>query len=132
MWKLDGSEQAAQRLEAILQTLGGEQTVRGACAALGIAPTRFHQLRQEALQAALERLEPGQVGRPSRPAPDPQITQLQAEIADLRLQLKAVSVQAELAAVLPRVMVDPSPPATEDEGKKASRRRTKRPVRRRK
>lgn len=130
VWKLDGSQQACRRLEVILQTLTAEQSVQQACGVLGIAATRFHQLRQEALQAALARLEPGQAGRPSRPAEDPRISQLQAEIHELRLQLQAASVRAELAAILPR-LGDAAATAGEGEGKKSSRRRPSRSGRRR-
>jgi hypothetical protein len=128
--KLDGSEQACRRLEVILQTIGGETSVQQACAALGIAATRFHQLRQVTLQAALARLEPGQAGRPSRAAEDPRISQLQAELDELRLQLQAASVRAELAAILPR-LGDGASTAREDDGKKAARRRPSRSGRRR-
>jgi hypothetical protein len=128
---LDGSAQACARLEAILQTLGGNQTVQGACSALGVAATRFHQLRQVALQAALDRLEPAVVGRPARAAEDPRIACLQQEIGELRLQLQAAQVRAELAALLPRAVEGSATPPAESEGKKASRRRTKRPLRRR-
>jgi hypothetical protein len=89
VWKLQGSQQACRRLEVILRTLGGEQSVQAACAELGIAPTRFHQLRQEALQAALRGLEPGQAGRPATAAQDPRLSQLQAEIHELRLAVQA-------------------------------------------
>jgi hypothetical protein len=134
VWKLTGSAQACQRLEVILQTLGGAQSVAGACSVLGIAPTRFHQLRQEALQAAVQSLEPGLAGRPASRTPvDPRIDQLRAEVRDLQLQLQAAEVRAELAAVLPRLAGPPPAPTSgeEDEGKKTSRRRTKRPHRRR-
>jgi hypothetical protein len=131
VWKLDGSAQACARLEVILQTLGGGQTVQRACSALGVASTRFHQLRQDALQAALGSLEPGPVGRPARPAEDPRIASLEEEIRALRLQLKAAGVRAELAATLPRLVGQAEAPPEQDAGKKAPRRRTKRPVRRR-
>jgi hypothetical protein len=130
VWKLDGSDQACARLEVILQTLGGSLSVQSACAALGVAATRFHQLRQTALQAALARLEPAPVGRPARPAEDPRVASLRQEILELRLQLQAAEVRALLAAVLPRVVED-SAVAQEAVGKKASRRRSQRPTRRR-
>jgi hypothetical protein len=131
VWKLEGSPVACRRLEAILQTLGGGQSVQQACAGLGVAATRFHQLRQEALQAALASLEPGQAGRPSRRPQDPRISQLQAEVRELRLQLQAASVRAELAALLPRLAEGGAATAEEGEGKKARRRRPSRSGRRR-
>jgi hypothetical protein len=131
VWKLDGSMLACARLEAILHTVGGTRSLQGACSELAIAPTRFHQLRQVALQAALASLEPGQVGRPARAAEDPRIALLHEEIRQLQLQLQAANVRTELATILPRVVEDAAAPAAEVEGKKASRRRTKAPVRRR-
>jgi hypothetical protein len=138
VWKLDGSSLACQRLQVILQTLGGEQSLQDACAELGIAPTRFHQLRQEALQAALAELEPGRAGRPGRAPQDPRISQLEAEVHELRLQLQAANVRAEIAAVLPlpagrqgRCHEDAAAAVEQPEAKKTRRRQHKRPSRRR-
>lgn len=130
VWKLQGSQQACRRLEVILRTLGGAQSVQAACAELGIAPTRFHQLRQEALQAALWGLEPGQAGRPSKAAQDPRISQLEAEVHELRLAVQAAEVRSDITALLPRLDASAAA-AGEDDGKKARRRRHQRPGRRR-
>src|SRR6516225_9968517 len=66
--KLDGAEQTKERLKAILQTLSGPTRMLEACAQLEIGETRFHQLRQVALQAALSAMEPRPSGRPSHNA----------------------------------------------------------------
>ncbi len=47
--RLDGSEQAKDRMEVILQTIAGMMTIRQACDRLGIDEARFFQLRTEAL-----------------------------------------------------------------------------------
>jgi hypothetical protein len=68
--RLQGSPQAKRRLRAILQTVGQGQRVCDASADLDLTPQRFHTLRQEALQGALDALRPGRAGRPrKRPAP---------------------------------------------------------------
>jgi hypothetical protein len=60
------SPQAKQRTKLILQMVFGGSRVGEACAALDICPQRFHQLREELLQAAVESMEVQPGGRPSR------------------------------------------------------------------
>jgi hypothetical protein len=60
---LTGSEQAKLRLEVVLDTIAGKCGVKEACLRLGISEPRFHQLREQVLTAALERLEPKPAGR---------------------------------------------------------------------
>ena len=62
--RLSGSELAKLRLTTLLQTLRGELTVPEACARLEIGESRFHALRNQWLQEALELLEPRPLGRP--------------------------------------------------------------------
>jgi hypothetical protein len=63
---LEGSQQAKQRLETILETIVGRLTIEQACKRLGIGSARFHNLRTEVLEAGLARLEPRPMGRPPR------------------------------------------------------------------
>jgi hypothetical protein len=65
---LAGSQQAKERLQVVLETLAGTCRVQEVCQRLGLSEPRFHQLRQQVLEAALERLEPRPAGR--KPAPD--------------------------------------------------------------
>jgi hypothetical protein len=119
--KLEGSVQTKERLKVILQTMRGDLTVLEACAQLGVSTQRFHQLREEAMQGALQALEPRPAGRPSRP-PTPaeeQVEQLQKELAHKEFAVRAAQVREEIALVLPRV-VQPAEPA---EKKKKTRRR---------
>jgi len=121
--KLQGSPEAKRRLELILRTLAGTCRVQQACAELGLSEARFHQLRQEALQAALDNLAPRPAGRPAAPPADPRLAELAQDKEALRLELWAAQTREEIALVLPR-LAQPGPAAPEEPStKKASRRR---------
>src|SRR5262245_41423026 len=84
--QLDGSAIAKERLKVVLETIAGTCRVQEACRRLGICEQRFHQLRQEALEAALAGIEPGTPGRRPHtltPAED-QVRDLQEQLADQR------------------------------------------------
>ena len=101
--QLAGSETACERLSLIMRALAGELSVPDACAALGIGESRFHQLRQEALQGALEALEPRPTGRPPQP-PAPgaaRIAVLEQELRECKWELQACRIRLELAEALP-------------------------------
>jgi len=118
--KLDGSQEARRRLQVILQTLAGRSRVQQACAELGIGVARFHALRLEALQGAVEQLEL----RPAAPPADPRIAVLEARIGELELELQAAQTREEIALVLPRLHPEPATEGTP--GKKPRRRRKSR------
>lgn len=101
--KLDGSEQAKQRVQVLLETLAGTRRVGEACAQLGISEPRFDQIRIEALQAAVAALEPKPIGRPSNvpTASELEAQQLRTKVAELEAALKAALIRAELAVTLP-------------------------------
>jgi len=106
---LEGSAEAKRRLEVILESLNGKWTVAEARAQLGLGEARFHELRTEILQLALNRAEPRLPGRP-RHEPSPEQTQvaaLEAEIRDLRIDLKAAQVREEIALVMPHLLQPP-------------------------
>ena len=117
---LPGSEQAKERLKVVLETVAGRCRIQEACRRLGISEPRFHQLRQQVLEAALERLEPQPAGR--KPAPrSPEQIRLDAladELAAKDVELRAAQVRAEIALTLPRVAEEPATP----EKKRHSRR----------
>jgi hypothetical protein len=118
--KLDGPSDAKRRLEVILRTLAGTCRVQEACAELGVSEARFHQLRQEALQAALDGLVPRPAGRPPAAPADPRLGELEQQKEELRLELLATQTREEIALVLPRLaQAEAEAPA----GKKARRRR---------
>lgn len=124
VWRLQGSAQAKQRLQLLLETLAGSCRVGEACQRLQISEPRFDQIRIEALQAALRELEPGVAGRPSsQPHPaEVEVGRLKERIAQLEAESKAALIRAEVAVTLPQ--------AGKVEAKKASRspsRRSRRP-----
>jgi hypothetical protein len=117
--RLPGSAAAMERLQVVLETLAGRCRVLEACARLGISEPRFHQLRTQVLEAALERLEPRPAGRPAQtPTPaEPQVEALQAALADREVEMRAAQVRTEIALILPQVV------QTTDPAEKKTRRR---------
>jgi transposase-like protein len=107
--KLEGSASAKERLKVVLETLTGSCRVQEACARLGICEQRFHQLRQEALEAALAGLEPGIPGRPAHtPSPaEEQVRALEEQLAAMDRELRAAKAREEIALTLPRVVHEP-------------------------
>jgi hypothetical protein len=103
---LSGSAAAKERLKVVLQTLAGHCRVVEACTRLGISEPRFHQLRVELLQAALERLEPRPSGRPPGARTPAAEAELHARVAELEVELQASQVREEIALILPRVVHD--------------------------
>jgi hypothetical protein len=108
---LDGSEVARHRLKVILRTIKGECRLSEACAELEVSPQRFHQLREEAMTAAVAGIEPGRPGRrPQTRSPEGErIRVLEAELAAKDVELKAAQARAEIATILPHVASEPEP-----------------------
>lgn len=104
--KLEGPEDEKKRLRVILETVAGQRTIASACDELGIKPARFHELRTQALQAALEGIAPGSPGRPANPdaAPDPKVAELEAKVRDLDLELRASQVREQIALTMPHLL----------------------------
>jgi predicted ArsR family transcriptional regulator len=93
-------------LRVVLLAGSGQITVPQAAAQLGIGPTRFHELRNELLQHALESAEPKARGRPAKhdsPA-EVRIRQLEQEVQSLKLDLRAAQIRQELEVILPHVV----------------------------
>jgi len=103
--KLDGACEEKERLKAILDTMYREKRMLEACAELGIGETRFHQLRQAAMQAALTAIASKPAGRPSLAglSESEQIRMQQQRIEELELALHLAQVREEIALVLPQV-----------------------------
>src|SRR6202521_3010891 len=103
--KLDGADATKERLKVIFDTLTGETRVLEACATLAIGETRFHQLRETALQGALTALEPRPPGRPSRTATadTEEIRVLRRRVVELEQALHEAQVREEIALVLPHL-----------------------------
>ena len=100
---LEGSDAARERLKRIVDSLAGRATVAEVCAELGIGESRFHQLRTDALQAAVDRLEPRPAGRPTQPVSptDARVVELERQLRELRWELQACQIRLELAQALP-------------------------------
>jgi hypothetical protein len=119
--RLEGSAQAKRRLRLVLETLAGQRTVTAAGQALGISRRRFHALRSEFLQAALDELEPRSVGRPGRNQDeDDRVAGLEVEIQKLQVELRASQVREEIALAMPHLL------RRARTGKKARARKTRR------
>jgi len=112
--RLDGPEGDRHRLKVILETIAGQRTVASACEELGIKPARFYELRTQALQSALEGIAPGSAGRPARldTTPDPKISELEAKVRDLDLELRASHVREHIALTMPHILKPESEPDT--------------------
>ena len=131
--QLPGSELAKERLKVVLETLAGTCRVQEACERLQISEPRFHQLRLQVLESALGSLEPRSPGRPPKtltPAEE-QVVQLQEQLSDKEIELRAAQARAEIALVLPQV-VDKEVSPVERPEKKTRRRQTRRPAGKRK
>jgi hypothetical protein len=100
--KLEGEREEKERLKAILATMFGEMRLLEACAEMGIGETRFHQLRELALQAALEAIARRPAGRPSLASfsEAEEIRRQALRIEELELALHEAEVREEIALVL--------------------------------
>jgi hypothetical protein len=99
-----GDPQPKQRLQSILSTLGGQQSVDDACSDLGIGPTHFAALRRRVLQAGLDALLPRPVGRPAHvpSRSEREVAALRQRIAELEYENTILHARLELTA-LPRM-----------------------------
>src|SRR5262249_55934413 len=98
-------DQAKERLRVILQVLTGELTAAAAQLQLGVSPSRFHELRRQALEGALARLTPAAAGRPPKePEHSEREQELLRRIDDLEVDLQAAFVRTEIALVMPHVL----------------------------
>lgn len=122
--QLDGSTEAKRRAKVILQTLQGDLRVQEACQLLAICEQRFHQLREEMLQAAVARMEARPVGRPRRAAEPADVQALKEQLAAKELELRVAHLREEIALAMPQVLARPVEPP-EPEKKKPHRTRSR-------
>ena len=106
--QLEGSAEAKRRAKVILQTLHGDMRVQDACRILGICEQRFHQLREEMLQAAVARLEARPAGRPRRAAEPADVQALKEQLAAKALELRVAHLREEIALAMPQVVARPA------------------------
>jgi hypothetical protein len=109
--QLQGSAEAKRRAKVILQTLQGDLRVQDACGILGICEQRFHQLREEMLQAAVARLEARPAGRPRRAAEPADVQALKEQLQAKALELRVAHLREEIALAMPEVVARPAGPA---------------------
>jgi len=121
--KLEGSEHAKERLRAVLETIAGETTVEDACRRLGISRSRFHALRADVLQSALDRLAPRAPGRPAKrtEAEDDELDLLRRDNGWLREELEIARTRTEIALVMPHILRDPVSVPPSEAGKRRAR-----------
>jgi hypothetical protein len=105
-----------------LATIAGRLTVPEACQQLGIGESRFHELRNQTLQATLEALEPRPLGRPAKPTSleQPEVDALQAELRRLQADLELAQLRLSLAPIRPGLVGDQ--PAADDLAEKKNTR----------
>lgn len=104
---LEGAEAEKRRLRIVLETLSGERTIEQACEELGVSSSRFHELRRQALQAALDGVTPHPPGRPKHEEssnPSSRLAELEQEVRELRLELQAAYTRTEIALAMPHVL----------------------------
>jgi hypothetical protein len=102
----EASQPAKERLKGVLETLGGNARVQEVCQRLKISEPRFHQLREQVIDASLASLEPRRPGRRRRSdSPlEQQVRDLEKQVADLKVQLHVAQVREEIRLVLPGVV----------------------------
>jgi len=120
---LEGPEELKRRLRVILQTLTGERTVLEACRELGVGQARFHELRQQVLQGALDGIAPGRPGRPRKVETEEggRVRELEDELDEMKVDLQAARVRTEIALTMPHLLRE-----RKKKGAKAKARRSRR------
>ena len=118
--KADGSDQAKTRLKLILQTIAGEITVAHASQQLGMSEARFHELRQQWIQAACTALEPKPLGRPKETTVEEEVEllRLHRENKNLKMHLRAAQIREEIGIAMPHVLKPRQEPDPGDAKKK--------------
>lgn len=108
---VEGSDAAKERLRVILETLAGTLSVEHACALLNVGEARFHEMRGEVLQQAVNLLEPKAKGRPPAPPPSEdaqEVARLRAQVVDLSIDLRAAQIREEIALISPHLLKRPA------------------------
>lgn len=127
--KLDGDAETKERLRVILETLSGELSAAEACEQLGIGPSQLARLRERALAGALAALAPRPPGRPAAPPPEDdadRVAELEAEVQELMIELRASQLREEIAIIMPHLLrPTAAKKKTGGPARKRRRRRTK-------
>jgi hypothetical protein len=96
---LHGSFEAKLRLKTIVLSVLGDVSVVEACERLGIQSSRFHVVRRDALQAAVDRLEPHHAGRPrgESEATSARVRTLEERLGQREIDVRHERTRAEIA-----------------------------------
>lgn len=94
-----GSFEAKHRLKTVVLSLTGDVLVVEACERLAIGSARFHVIRAQALQAAVERLEPHRAGRPHNEAhaSSARVRELEERLEQAERDARRERARAEIA-----------------------------------
>jgi len=111
------------RVKIVLQTLSEEISVSEACRRLSIGTSRFHELRQEVLEGAIEGARPGRAGRPRKEESrdEQKIQRLEGRVKELQEELELSLLRTELAVALPHVFHPELVPSLEKKGSSPKR-----------
>jgi hypothetical protein len=123
--RIDAPEEEKRRVKIVLQTMTEELSVSEACRRLSITTSRFHELRLEILQGAIEGARPGRPGRPRKEESkdERKILRLEGRIKDLQEELEMSLLRTELAVALPHVFHPELVPSLEKKGSSPKRKR---------
>lgn len=128
---LQGSDHARTRLRLILECMLGDMTVPAACEQLGIGESRFHAMRNQWLQDALELLEPRRTGRPPKQLASDEllrrVAQLESEKRDLEQRLCLSEAREQVVTITAATSPSPSPAAVKKTERRRRRRRARQP-----
>jgi hypothetical protein len=128
---LQGSHHARLRLKLILECMMGHLTVPAACEQLGIGEARFHAMRNQWLQEALELLEPRRTGRPPKQLTTGEllerVAQLEGEKRDLEQQLRLSEAREQVVAITATASPAPAPTARKKNERRQRRRARRQP-----
>lgn len=75
---------ARRRAQVIIEVRAGKMTAVEGARLLEISRKTYYEWDQRALRGMIDALMPGSPGRPPKPKPDPQATQLQKQFGDLQ------------------------------------------------
>ena len=113
---LPGEKAEKERLKTILATVTGDLSVKEACGRLEVSESRFHELRQTALNAMLTGLAPRPPGRPAKEREPKEVRELRERVAWLEEELEISRLKTEIAMWKPSLLRDASPSSPEKRG----------------
>jgi transposase-like protein len=98
---LEEESKARQRLQVILEQLGGRLTSAEAAGQLGVSRKTFYEWREKALRGMEEALRDGEPGRPPTPV-DPEKEELREREAGLKRQIDVLRCRLQILDELRR------------------------------